>query len=174
LLGLFTSISILNAKENICKFKKEKWKSFLNLKNKLKVISRFFYKYSLYQLNRIPVGFNNNIIWNIGYIIVTQQKLIYRGSLLQGYISDQLFKKYQSRTKPTGSVSRQEADELKSLLTSKIERTINDFENGSFICYNKSITGIGFHLISIQNVFAYNNYHEDLHLGYIMSIRKFV
>jgi len=70
-----------------------------------------------------------------------------------------LFKKYQSRTKPTESVSRQEADELKSFLTSKIERTINDFENGIFIRYNKSITGIGFHQISIQDAFAYKNYH---------------
>lgn len=84
--------------------KKKNENPVLNVKNKPKVISRFFYKYSLYQLNRIPVGFNNNIIWNIGHIIVTQQKLIYRGSPLQGYISDELFKKYQSRTKPTESV----------------------------------------------------------------------
>lgn len=94
------------------------------------------------------------------HIIVTQQKLIYRGSPLQEYISDEFFKKYRSITQPTESVTRQEADELKSLLTSKIERTINDFENGIFICYNKSITGIGFHLIFIQDAFAYNNYHE--------------
>ncbi|WP_353938893.1 DinB family protein [uncultured Chryseobacterium sp.] len=48
----------------------------------------YFENYSLDQLNKIPNGFNNNLIWHIGHIIVTQQKLIYRGSGLQGYISD--------------------------------------------------------------------------------------
>lgn len=33
--------------------------------------------YSLDQLNTIPDGFNNNLIWNIGHVIVSQQGLIY-------------------------------------------------------------------------------------------------
>jgi len=134
----------------------------------------FFDHCSLDELNKIPNGFNNNLIWNIGHAIVTQQKLIYKGSNLQGYISDELFNKYQSGTKPTVPVSQKEADELKSLLTSQIEQTINDFQKGVFLTYNERTTGIGFHLTSVQDAFECNNFHEGLHLGYMQSIRKFV
>lgn len=43
----------------------------------------YFDNYSLEQLNKIPAGFNNNLIWNIGHIIVAQQSLIYQLSNLQ-------------------------------------------------------------------------------------------
>lgn len=46
----------------------------------------FFEKYTLDQLNKIPEGFNNNLIWNIGHEIVAQQALIYKSSGLEGYI----------------------------------------------------------------------------------------
>ena len=46
----------------------------------------FFDKYTLEQLNKIPAGFSNNLIWNIGHIIVAQQGLIYKSSDLQGYL----------------------------------------------------------------------------------------
>jgi len=134
----------------------------------------YFEHYSLQQLNHIPSGFNNNLIWNIGHIIVSQQKIIYKGSNLQGYISDELFNKYQSGTKPTAPVSQNEANELKALLISQIEPTVHDFKKGIFKTYIERTTGTGFHLMSIEDAFECNNYHEGLHLGYMMSIRKFI
>ncbi|SHK72556.1 DinB family protein [Epilithonimonas mollis] len=139
-----------------------------------KIYLSYFENYSLDQLNKIPNGFNNNLIWHIGHIIVTQQKLIYRGSNLPGYISNNLLTKYQSGTKPDAFVPQKEADELKTLLTSLIEPTIDDFLKGIFINYNERTTGTGFHLSSINDAFESNNYHEGMHLGYMLSIRKFV
>ncbi len=139
-----------------------------------KLYLNFFDNYSLDQLNKIPDGFNNNLIWNIGHIIITQQKLIYKGANLQGYISNELFDKYQSGTKPTAPVSTSEVDELKTLLISLIGKTKTDFAKGIFVSYNERTTGTGFHLASIEDAFEANNYHEGLHLGYMMSIRKFV
>ena len=42
----------------------------------------FLEKYTLEQLNKIPEGFSNNLIWNIGHIIVAQQRLVYAASNL--------------------------------------------------------------------------------------------
>ena len=139
-----------------------------------KLYMEFFDKYSLEQLNKVPKGFNNNLIWNIGHIIVTQQKLIYKGANLQGYISDDLFDQYKSGTKPTAPVSENEANNLKALLTSLIEKTELDVAKDIFVSYNERITGIGFHLESVRDAFECNNYHEGMHLGYMMAIRKFV
>ena len=144
------------------------WKTSRNL------YLEYFEKFTLEQLNKIPDGFNNNLIWNIGHIIVAQQALIYKGSNLNGYVSDELFGLYKPNTKPTGLTTEIEVKDLKNLLISLLEKTETDFYNGKFITYNERMTGTGFHLNSLLDAFEFNNYHEGLHLGYIMSIRKFI
>jgi hypothetical protein len=134
----------------------------------------FLEKYSLEQLNKIPVGFSNNLIWNIGHIIVAQQVLIFKSSDLQGYISQELFELYKPGTKPTEITSEDEIKELKELLISLVEKTETDFYKGEFKIYNERTTSTGFHLGSLKEAFEYNNYHEGLHLGFMMNIRKFI
>ncbi|WAC00870.1 DinB family protein [Lacinutrix neustonica] len=50
---------------------------------------------SLAQLNAIPNGFNNNVIWNIGHCIVTEQILVYKLSGLKPHVSEALIEKIQ-------------------------------------------------------------------------------
>lgn len=134
----------------------------------------YFEKYSPDQLNKIPVGFSNNLIWNIGHIVVAQQGLIYKGSGLKGYVSEKLFDLYKPGTKPIRQATKEEIEELKYLLIFLIDKTIEDFNNGIFETYNERMTGTGFHLASLIDAFEFNNYHEGLHLGYMMGIRKFI
>ena len=134
----------------------------------------YFNKYTLEQLNKIPSGFSNNLIWNIGHVIVVQQALVYKGSGLEGYVSEELFKLYMPGTKPMGNNSQEEVDNLKNLLMSLIEKTEADFQNGKFVTYNERKVGAGFILSSIEDALQFNNYHEGMHFGYMMNIRKFV
>jgi len=69
-------------------------------------LSQIFGNYSLKPLNRIPDGFSNKLIWNIGHIIATQHKLIYIGSEVKGNIPDEIFNSYQSGTRPAAAGSR--------------------------------------------------------------------
>lgn len=139
-----------------------------------KLYLKFFDDYSLDQLNKVPDGFNNNLIWNIGHIIVAQQSLIYNLSDLDGYLPDSLVELYKPGTKPTGLTTQAECDELKGLLTSLIDQTKADFQAGKFTTFRERTTRTGFHLATLEDAFQFNNYHEGLHLGYMMSIRKFV
>jgi hypothetical protein len=137
-------------------------------------LPQIFGNYSLEPLNRIPDGFSNNLIWNIGHIIATQHKLIYIGSEVKGNIPNEIFNSYQSGTRPAAAVSQREADLLKRLLLELIEPTICDFNNKKFVTYRERTTGTGFHLTSMYDAFKWNNYHEGLHLSYMMSIKKFI
>ena len=38
--------------------------------------ARFLKSFSLEQLNTVPKGFNNNIIWNVIHALVTQQSIM--------------------------------------------------------------------------------------------------
>jgi hypothetical protein len=143
-------------------------------KTNRKLYLDFFDRYTLDQLNKVPDGFNNNLIWNIGHVIVAQQSLIYRGSNLPMYISDELVNLYKPGTKPTRANTQGEVDELRELLISLIAKTEEDLQKGVFTTYKERTTLTGFHLASLKDAFEFNNYHEGLHLGYMLSIRKFV
>lgn len=135
---------------------------------------RFFDQYTLDQLNTIPTGFNNNLIWNIGHIIVAQQSLVYKGSGLPGYLSDDMIATFKPGTRPTKPITQGEADAIRTLLQSLIGKTEEDLARGIFTTYEERTTGTGFHLGSLKDALHFNNYHEGIHLGYMMSIRKFV
>ncbi|SMO74307.1 DinB family protein [Gracilimonas mengyeensis] len=139
-----------------------------------KLFLEFFDNYSLDQLNKVPDGFNNNLIWNIGHVIVAQQALIYLQSGLDGYLPSQLYKLYKPGTKPAKPVTQEEANELKKLLIDLVNKTTDDLDQGLFKTYKERMTGTGFYLSSLEDAFEFNNYHEGLHLGYMKSIEKFV
>ncbi|WP_417887543.1 hypothetical protein [Zunongwangia sp.] len=50
----------------------------------------------------------------------------------------------------------------------------SDFYSGEFNVYNERTNSMGFHFGTLEEAIEFNNYHEALHLGYIMSIRKFL
>src|SRR5574343_108332 len=64
--------------------------------------------YSLEQLNKIPDGFSNNLIWNLGHIIVAQQGLVYRLSGLPVNVSEEMTNTYKNGSKPTGQTTQGE------------------------------------------------------------------
>ncbi|MDA6071397.1 DinB family protein [Flavobacterium sp. AC] len=130
--------------------------------------------HSLEQLNKIPDGFSNNLIWNIGHCISSQQVLIYKLSGLPTMVSDELIAKYRKGTKPEGDVSQGEVDEIRALLSTTLQQTERDFDNKVFVDYNEYTTSLGFTLKNIDGALSFNNYHEGIHTGIVMSIRKFV
>jgi hypothetical protein len=44
--------------------------------------------FSLEQLNMIPAGYNNNIIWNLGHMVAAQQGVCYKRAGVETRISD--------------------------------------------------------------------------------------
>ena len=139
-----------------------------------KVLSQFLENYSLEQLNKVPPGFNNNLIWNIGHIVVVQQLLVYNLSGLPMMVSDEMIAKYRKGTKPESDVSQAEVDQIQSLLFETINQTKSDFNAGAFRTYNEFTSMSGFSMKNAEDAMAFNYYHEAIHTGMMMSIRKFV
>lgn len=135
---------------------------------------KFFDNYSLEQLNTIPAGMSNNLIWNLGHVVVSQQKLVYALSGLPMHIPDSLFEKYQNGSRPDGKTTQAEVDEIKKLLSEMVEKTKVDFEARIFKEYYPYQTKTGFHLGTWKEAMEFNNYHEGIHLGIMMSIKKHI
>jgi hypothetical protein len=139
-----------------------------------KIVSQMLAGYTLEQLNKIPEGYNNNLIWNIAHIVVVQQMLVYNLSGIPMMISDEMVEKYKKGTKPGHIVTQGEVDEIQTLLMETINQTEADFENKIFANYQEYPTSTGLVLKNASDAMAFNYFHEGLHIGIIMSIRKFI
>ncbi|MFH4963650.1 DinB family protein [Gaetbulibacter sp. M235] len=143
------------------------------LTNTRKFFIKILEKTSLEDLNKIPEGFSNNIIWNIGHVLVTQQLLAYKLCGLPMMMSDTLIAKYMKETKPDGFVSQEEVDEIKGLLSSTIEKTKEDFTNKVFTNFKEyTVSTTGNTLTNIDDAFQFILFHEGIHLGYVMALNR--
>jgi hypothetical protein len=138
------------------------------------LISKFVQGYTSEQLNKVPEGFNNNIIWNVAHIIVTQQILVYKLSGLPMIVTDEMVEKYRKGTKTEHFASQDEVDQILALLTQTIDQTAKDIENKIFINFTEYPTSTGYVLTSAQDAMTFNNFHEGIHLGVILGLRKLV
>jgi len=137
-------------------------------------LSNFLENYTLEQLNTIPEGFSNNLIWNIGHIIVVQQMLVYNLSGLPMMVSEEMVTKYKRGTKPEHSVTQEEIDEFKKLLWATLDQTKKDFAAGIFKTFTAFTTMTGYTMNTAKEAMEFNNYHEAIHTGIMMQIRKFI
>ena len=139
-----------------------------------KLLNQLIENLTLEQLNAIPVGFNNNIIWNIGHIIVVQQMLVYNLSGLPMGVSADLVSRYKKGTRPSEPVNEAEVTMLKELLFSTIQQTQADFNQNIFKNFMEFTVMTGFVIKNVNDAIAFNYYHEALHTGVIMSLKKLV
>ena len=126
------------------------------------------------QLNEIPVGFNNNIAWNIAHLVVTQQLLGYKFSGLNCLVSEELIEAFKKGTKPSYIITAEEFASIKELFLQLPEKFEEDYNAGIFINYNEYTTSVNVTLQSIDDAIRFNNFHEGIHLGIILQLRKLV
>lgn len=129
---------------------------------------------SLEQMHTIPAGFKNHIAWNFAHLVVTQQLLHYRMSGNDCLISEELIEKYRKGSSPLEVLSQEEFEQLKQLFIDLPNKLEEDYNNGVFTSYKEYPTSTGFVLDSMDSAITFNNFHESLHLGVIMSIKKLV
>lgn len=129
---------------------------------------------TLEQLNEVPEGFNNNIIWNFGHIIVTSPILCYvRTGVWQDASTVKYASAYGKGTKPTYSVTQEEVDDLKQLAISSIESIKADYEAGKLTKITPFETStFGAVLNSIEDVIITTAGHDNTHLGYVTALKR--
>ena len=130
--------------------------------------------YSLEHLNKIPRGFSNNLIWNYGHVIVTQQLLVYGLSEADTKVEDKFIEKYRKGTKPETNIDQEEYEYLKNKFIKLPNETEEDFKAGIFTNFKIYPTSYGFTLNKTKDAILFNNIHEAMHLGTMLGIRKFL
>ena len=131
---------------------------------------------SIDQLNEIPAGFNNNIIWNTAHLVAAQQRLCYSRSGLPLTVDEKYILEYIPGTKPERYIGADETATIKQLLITTLEQFKSDYNNQVFSNsnYDAFVNRYGVELNAIDDVIDYLPYHEGLHGGCIMALKRLV
>jgi hypothetical protein len=124
------------------------------------------------QINKVPEGFNNNLVWQLGHVIVSQQSMAYKRSDNPMIIDDALLQQYKGGTKPEGAVSQAEYEELKELSAKTLEQFDKDFAAGKFKNYTTFALGTGVEITSIDEALGMLQLHEGMHYGYSQALKR--
>lgn len=129
---------------------------------------------SIEKLNAIPEGFNNNIIWNFGHVIVSQQILCYKLANQPMKIDAAYVAKYSKGTKPESFIDATELAFLKEQAVTLIDELIADIQAGILDKYDTYTTSFNVVLNEVDDAVKYVTMHEGLHLGYAMALKRIV
>lgn len=129
---------------------------------------------SIEQVNHIPEGFNNNIIWNLAHAISAQQILCYRLSGLTPVVDETFVELFKKGTKPEQFIDEEKLAYIKKLATATIEKLKLDVADQAFNNYTPYTTSYNVSLASIEDAIKFVSVHEGLHYGYATALRRLV
>ena len=127
---------------------------------------------SLSAINQIPKGFNNNIAWNMGHLVATQQLLCYALSGEAMYVDNEFVNKYRKGSKPEGDIDQTELDFIKNQMIVLVDKIEDDYSNNLFKNYKEYTTSFDATLRKVEDAIVFNNIHEGVHLGYIFAQKR--
>lgn len=142
------------------------------LKTERQLIFKGIEKLSNEQLLKMPVGTKNNVLWNLGHLVVTQQVLHYTLSRLEMRIPKELVSNFRTGTSPSLWKETPNITEIKSLLLELPNKFLEDYTNGLFKEFRPYKTSTGVELNSFEEAVTFNHFHEGTHTGIILAIIK--
>ncbi len=123
----------------------------------------------------IPNGFNNHVLWNAGHLAATEQLLTFGLSgrpldLPEGFLDD-----LRKGSSPRDWRHDWTWAEIRDLLLSLPDRTEAAYRAGEFGPFERPYrTTPGVVLGGVDDAVRFNLYHEGIHLGAILALRKLV
>ncbi len=129
---------------------------------------------SIEQLNKIPPGFSNNIIWNLGHLVAAQQGICYVRTDLEPRVDEAFFNRYKNGSRPEAFLNDEDLREIKELLFSSLDVLKQDYTNGLWRNYTAWTTRYGIELKTIDDAIQFLNFHEGLHTGYILALKRVI
>ena len=139
-----------------------------------KIFHHYLKYFSLEQLNAVPEGFNNNILWNIAHTMVTHQLLTYKRSGLAMNVPDEWVTAFAKGSKPERDYTAEEVSAIDAALFSTYEQFEADLAQNRFSEMKSYTTSTNMVLDSVETTQNFVLFHDGIHLGSILALAKLV
>jgi hypothetical protein len=124
-------------------------------------------------INKIPEGFNNNILWNVGHMISVQQLIAYGLSDQEYVVEEAIVMAYRKNTKPEAEITSDGFQSLCNILIESTNSFINDYRDEHFLGFKPFIAkSINMTYNSIDEVIPFILYHDALHATVISTYKR--
>ncbi len=124
------------------------------------------------QLTTIPAGFKNNLLWNIGHVVVTQQMLCYGLAGRPMKVNDESVSMLRKGSSPAQWQQPPDFSKIKQLILPAVDDLAADYKAERFNDFERYETSYGVTLSCIEDAIQFNNLHEGVHIGYALALRR--
>ncbi|MEM1118077.1 MAG: DinB family protein [Bacteroidota bacterium] len=125
-------------------------------------------------LVQVPDGFSNNVLWNVGHVVVTLELLTYGLAGLDLGVPASMVAAFRKGTSPADWDETPDPEAVRHYLHASPDRIEADLRDGRFEAFREYKTTPGVVLASVDDAISFDLYHEGLHLGAVLALRKLV
>lgn len=129
---------------------------------------------SVAQMNQVPGKMKNNLIWNLGHMVFTQQMLCYQLGGLAPAIDLACFSEFAPDTVPERNIGAAEIGRIKTVFMNAFEQLATDIEANKLNAYTPWTLPSGIVINTISDAMVTNAIHEGRHWGVMISLAKAV
>lgn len=125
-------------------------------------------------LNKVPPGFNNNIAWNFGHIVVTGYALVFKVTGVNPDFKIPYLEKFGKGTRPEGIVIRAEINgliELSDRFITTVKVAMNETDQFNGIKEYTTAT-FGVPITTIDEMLVTVAMHDAVHLQVIRDYKR--
>jgi hypothetical protein len=122
----------------------------------------------------VPRGFNNNILWNLGHILLVHEKFSFALTNEKMDLPKHIAELFAPGTKPESwGTQVPSLDEIAVLLSKQIDRIKQILEHRLEDNLEKPfVTSAGLELLTVKECLSFCLYHEGMHFATIKAIKQ--
>lgn len=124
------------------------------------------------QLNTIPSGFNNNIVWNLGHILVVTDEILYKNTPFPIPTHDFDTSGFKKGTRPDNVINEKDISLIRRALSDTVPRFRKLINGYAMASQNKESELL--EKLSSDKSIHFILFHEDMHFSTILHELKLV
>lgn len=126
------------------------------------------------ETHTVPQGFNNNILWNLGHILLVHEKFSFALTNEKMELPKDFAEWFAPGTKPGNwGMQISSLDEIILLLSKQIDRVEQTLEHRLEEYLEKPfVTSSGLEILTVKECLSFCLYHEAMHFATIKAIKQ--
>lgn len=126
------------------------------------------------QLLKIPAGFKNNILWNIGHVPTIMSALVCKPTETEPVVPKHYHEWFKNGSSPADWTTQPDVKEVLEVFKASTPAIQNALLAGQLEHYQAFDLFPGYTIGSAQHALTFHCFHNGIHVGAVSALKKFV